>query len=88
MSPEEIHILGLSAPILLKMLIARKERILNGIYGEFKNGKQDHLMQLAAFCCVQDQINEIINALRMHDATEGKKHATSRDSNSSGPSER
>jgi hypothetical protein len=77
MSPEEIHILGLSAPILLKMLIARKERILAGIYGEFKNGKQDNLMQLAAFCCVQDQINDIGSALRTHEQLEGKRHAAS-----------
>ena len=87
MTPEEIHIIGISAPILLKLLQAREARILSGIYGEFKKGKQDHLMQLAAFCCVRDQINEINNALRVHDKEQEIKHAnTDRADDSQGSS--
>lgn len=79
LAPDEIHILGHSAPVLLRMLRAREERILSGIYGEFKNGKQEHTMALAAFACVRDQINEITSALRQHEAQQEKKHANTDD---------
>lgn len=74
--PEELHILGLSAPTLLRMLKAREDRVLSKIYGEFKNGKADHTMALAEFACIRDQINEITNALASHEKLEEKKHAT------------
>lgn len=73
--PEEIHILGASAPVILKMLKAREERILSSIFGEYKNGKTEHLTAIAEWACVREQINEIIRALRVHEATEEKKHA-------------
>ncbi len=78
LTPEEIHILGLSAPAILRMLKAREDRILARIYGEFRNAKYDQTMALAEFACVRDQINEITSVLRQSDKQEEKKHANAR----------
>lgn len=75
LSPQEIHIMGLSAPVLLKMLHAKEDRILARIYGEFKNGKHEQMMALAEFACVRDMINEINSVLRQHEKHEEKRHA-------------
>lgn len=60
---DEIRMLGHAAPILIKMLRAREERIITRIYGEFRNGKTDHLASLAEIACIRDQIHEINAAL-------------------------
>lgn len=73
--PEEIRILGLSAPVLLKMLKGREDRILQKIYGEFKNGNTDLALMLAEFTCLRDQINDITTVLRAHEKEEEKRHA-------------
>jgi len=76
LNPEELRILGLCAPQLLKLLGAREERILKRIHGDFRNGKLDQITALAEFCSVRDQINEINSALRGFNQQEEKKHAT------------
>lgn len=60
---EEIKLLGLCAPTILKMLKSREERVISRMYGEFRNGKTDHLTSLAELACVRDQIHEINAAL-------------------------
>ena len=77
LAPEEIHILGLSAPVLLRMLKAREDRVLSRIYGEFRNGKTDHLIALAEFASIRETINDINAALRTHEKQQEKLHATS-----------
>lgn len=60
---EELRILGFSAPVILSMLRAREERIIQKMYGAFRNGETDHLTAIAELSCVKDQINEINAAL-------------------------
>ena len=60
---DELRMLGLCAPTILKMLKNREEKIVTRMYGEFRNGKTDHLSALAEFACVRDQIHEITSAL-------------------------
>jgi hypothetical protein len=56
---DEIRVLGLCAPIIVRMLKGREEKIISRIYGEFRNGKTDHLSSLAEIACIRDQIHEI-----------------------------
>ena len=75
--PDEIQILGLSAPIVLKMLKGKEEQILQRIYGEFRNGKDDQRIALAEFACIRGLTNDIQSVLRQHENVEGAKHADS-----------
>lgn len=76
---EEIRLLGISAPILLKLLRKREDRILNKIYGEFSNGKHDQLTNLAEWVSVRSQIHEMNSALQTNTQQEEKRHANPRD---------
>jgi transketolase C-terminal domain/subunit len=62
-SPDELRLIGVAGPVWLRMLRAREVRIVDKMYGEFRNGKTDHLSALAELACVRDQINEITNAI-------------------------
>lgn len=62
-TPDELRLMGVAGPTFIRMLRAREERIVNKMYGEFRNGKTDHLTSLAELACVRDQINEITSAL-------------------------
>lgn len=75
LEPEEIRLLGLSAPLLLRMLKRREERVLNKIYGEFTNGKHDQLTNLAEWASLQSQIRELNAVLAQHHSQEEKRHA-------------
>lgn len=63
LTDEDIRILGFAAPVVLRMLRTREERIISRMYGEFRNGKTDHLSSIAELACIRDQINEINTAL-------------------------
>lgn len=73
--PDELQVLGLSAPIVLKMLKGKEDQILARIYGEFRNGKDEHRIAIAEFACVRSIINDIQSALNQHHKVEGAKHA-------------
>lgn len=75
LTPDEIRIIGLSAPMLLKLLQRREERILNKIYGEWRAGKTEFTAALAEWASVRDQINEINSVLKAHDNKEETPHA-------------
>jgi hypothetical protein len=60
---DELRMLGLCAPVILRMFKAREDRIISRMYGEFRNGKVDHLTAIAELACVRDQIHEIQSAL-------------------------
>lgn len=75
LSAEEIHVIGLTAPMLIKMLRTREERILKRIYGEFQNGKHDHLISLAEWVSVRSQIHEIETVLKADQNQQEKIHA-------------
>ena len=70
-SPDELRMIGIGGPIWLQMLKSREERIVSKIYGEFRNGKTDHLSAIAELACVRDQINEITNALKQNENQKG-----------------
>jgi hypothetical protein len=76
---EEIRLLGISAPVLLRLLRKREDRILNKIYGEFTTGKHDQLTNLAEWVSVRSQIHEMNSALRNNEDQEEKRHANTRD---------
>jgi hypothetical protein len=78
---DEVRLLGLSAPQLIKMLREREERLLLRMYGEFKNGKLDQLAALSEFACLRDIQNDIQIALRRHTAQEENKHADTNSDN-------
>ncbi len=63
---EELRVMGMAGPVWIRMLRSREETILKRIYGEIRNGNTDHLMALAEFACVRDQINEITSAMRQN----------------------
>lgn len=75
LNAEEIRLVALCAPQLIKLLEAREARILNRIYGEWRNGKTEHLTSLAEWASVRDQLSEIKNAIRTNDKQEDRKHA-------------
>lgn len=60
---DEIKLLGLSAPIILKMLRSREERILKQLLGDFRAGKTDFLSRVTEFVTVREQINELTTVL-------------------------
>jgi len=62
-SRDELQILGLSAPMILRMLKTREEKIVTRMYGEFRNGKTEHLTGLAELACLRDLQHEIQSAL-------------------------
>jgi transketolase C-terminal domain/subunit len=64
LSQDELRIIGLSGPHWIRMLREREKRILDKVYGEFRNGRHEHIAALAEFACVRDQIQEIENAIR------------------------
>jgi hypothetical protein len=64
LTPDELRIIGMSGPAWISMLREREKRIMDRIYGEFRNGKADHLTAIAEFACVRDQINQIETAIR------------------------
>lgn len=68
--PDELRIISISAPVWIKMLRAREVRVLNRIYGEFRNGKTEHTAALAEFASIRDQIHEITTALRAQEQGE------------------
>ena len=63
---DDLRILGFSAPVILKMLRTREERIISKMYGEFRNGKIEHLSAIAELSCVRDLMHEINTALAQH----------------------
>lgn len=65
-TPDELRMIGVGGPLWLRLLKAREERIVNKIYGEFKNNKTDQLLNIAELACVRDQINEITAALKQN----------------------
>lgn len=62
-SVEELRMISMAAPVWLKMLKTREDRVISKMYGEFRNGKVDHLCSLAELACVRDQMHEINAAL-------------------------
>jgi hypothetical protein len=60
---DEIRVLGMCAPVIIRMLKTREERIIARMYGEFRNGKTEHLASLAEIACIRDQIHEINSAI-------------------------
>ncbi len=63
-STDEIRIVALSAPLLIKMLKDREERCIARMYGEFRNGKVEQLPNLAELSCIRDIVHEIETAQR------------------------
>lgn len=87
LTQDEVRLLGLAAPQILKLMQEREKRVLARMYGEFKNSKQDQFMNVAEFACIRDIINDINSALRQHTAQEEKRHANA-DPDGFGPSSR
>lgn len=75
LTAEEIRIVGLAAPQMLKLLTAHEDRILNKIYGAWRNGHTEHVAALAEWACIRSQINEIKSVLTQHHGQETKRHA-------------
>ena len=74
MAEDELRMLGMSAPTLLKLLRAREARVLGRMHAEFKAGNRDQLTNLAEFATIRDQINDITSALRAFEHQEGMHH--------------
>lgn len=62
--PDELRLVVLSAPAILKMLKAREDRVINRMYGEFRAGKTEQLASLAELACLRDMIHEIESAVQ------------------------
>jgi hypothetical protein len=57
--PDELRLVVLSAPAILKMLKAREDRVVNRIYGDFRAGKTDQIPAVAELAVIRDMIHEI-----------------------------
>jgi hypothetical protein len=64
---DEIRILGLCAPTVLRMLKAKEEKIIARMYGDFRNGKSDYSSVVAELACMRDLQHEIQSALARHE---------------------
>lgn len=71
-TPDELRLLGVGGPVWLNMLRSREDRIIQKIYGEFRNGKTEFLPAIAELACVRDQIYEITSALT-HNSNQREK---------------
>jgi hypothetical protein len=67
---DELRMLSVAAPVLLRMLAAREEIILQRMYGEFRSGALEHTARIAEFACVRDLTREIKTALAVRDKGE------------------
>jgi len=59
-NPDELRMLGFSAPLLLKLLKTREESVINQMYGDFNAGKLDQVQNLARLSALrelQQQLN-------------------------------
>lgn len=65
--PDELKIISISAPIWLKLLRDRETRILNRLYGDYRNGKKDFLENVAEYALIREQILEITNSLKQYE---------------------
>lgn len=66
-SNDEMKIIGISGPIFVKMLRDRERKLLDKIYGAFRNGQKDFLTDIAEFAVIREQISEITSALKRND---------------------
>lgn len=73
-TPEEVRIIGLCAPQIMKLLQSKEEHLLNKIYGEFRNNNLDQTAALAEFACIRGLTNDIKNVLAQHLKQETKRH--------------
>lgn len=71
LAPDELRIIGMSGAVWIRMLRDREERLMAKMYGEFRNGKTDHLTTIAEFACTRDQINELISAMKQNENQKG-----------------
>lgn len=62
-TPDDMRLLGMCQPLLVRMLKTREETIIKRIYGAFRNGETEHLAGIAEIACIRDQLNEINTAL-------------------------
>lgn len=76
-STDDLSLLTVYGPVMLRMLQARESRLLNKLYGDFRNGNHNPITQLAEWASVRDQINEINNGLRQAETTKEQLHANS-----------
>lgn len=68
---DELRLIGVHGNLWIKILKSREERIISKIYGEFKNGKENHLTAIAELASARDQINELISALKQNENQKG-----------------
>lgn len=68
-TPDDLRLIALSHTVFIRMLRAREERICARMYGDFRNGKTEHLASIAELACVRDQIHEITNAVKQLENT-------------------
>ena len=59
LTSEEIKMLGICAAPILRLLKSKEDRIIARIYGEFRNGKNEHLSSIAELACLRDLAHEI-----------------------------
>lgn len=75
---DEVRLLGLAAPQVLKMFASREERLLNKLYGDIVAGT-DYIRTLTEWHVVRAQIHEIKTILDQHHKQEKKRHDTNPD---------
>lgn len=73
--PDELRIVALSGDLWLKMLKGKEKKLLDKLYGQFRNGEsaEKTLQTVAEFCVIRDQFSEINAALRKSQEPETKE---------------
>lgn len=65
--PDEMRIISLAAPVLLKVLKKKEEEVIRRIVGEFRNGHTEQTANLAELCSIRSISHEITTGLREQD---------------------
>lgn len=64
MHEDELRLMGMAAPQILKLLKTREERVLQRMHATFKAGDEHQISNLAEFATLRDLINDVNSALR------------------------
>jgi hypothetical protein len=71
---DELRIIALSGDLWLKMVREKEKKVLDKLYGQFRNGETEKcLLTVAEFCVIRDQFSDINSALRKAQEPEKEK---------------
>lgn len=74
-SEDEVRLMGVGAPSVLKLVRDRQRAVCDRIYAQVKNGNLSLTAELAEYACLRDIETDLTNTLRRFEAAEEQAHA-------------